>query len=465
MKRLFLLPVLLFAINASAQWTGATLDSLTHNTSRDEVGHQCVAIDKSNELHVVYSRENPGMGNNIFYRHRDLLSNWSAEDSVTGQLANNPVVAASNVSGEAYVAYDAVDTLDREIYACSNAGGTWNCTRVTSDNIDDFSPSIAVDSSGFIHLAWVSEVSAGNFKIKYATNLSGTMTIQTISISLLGQFGSGASPMIGVENDGLAHIVFRGDNGNGYHIHHVFNDAPGDSLWSLDYINTPNDEDLSSSIEVDDDGVVHVLVSGDDCFGCPVRCYYQKKQPNDTAFSGALDVAPGFVVSAGDLFVDDNKVPHVVLNEISGNIYTGNVIYADSLDWNGYVLLNTMDIYEANMVMDEEGHATLVAYRGNTLQDEEVIFFGIPNTVGINTVHKKDSPFKIFSEAGNLKISFSENFSGRLMVSTIDGKVVYDKTGSFQKNQTSDLKNLSKGIYIIGINNSNVAFNAKVNVN
>jgi hypothetical protein len=460
-KNLLLIPAVLLYINTDAQWTGATIDSLTHNSDRDEVHHQCMDIDQSNMIHLIYSRDVVGQGNQILYRRRDVNSNWLPEVPITGINAFDPVIVSSITPGEAWVAYDAIDTADKEINYCSNAGGNWNCTQLTNNAIDDFTPTIDVDSSGHLHIAWVSEVTSGNFKINYATDINGTMVSQTIALSQLGQFGSGAYPEIAVEKNGIAHIIYRGNNGNGYRIHHVFNDVPGGSNWTLDYITTPNDEDLSCSIQVDDNGTTHVLVSGDDCFGCPTRTYYQKKLITDTAFQGAIDVAPGFGVSVGDLYVDYAGIVHAVMNEISGNIYTGNVIYANSDDWNGYMLLNTADTYEANLVVDNEGHAMLVAYRGNTFLEEEIIVFGTPNTVGIHNINNNNTLCKLLRDNNQLKIYFSENFSGRITISSVDGKIIYDQSGNFQKDDAIHLKDFSSGMYVMALENSKYSFRNK----
>ena len=334
MKTLLFLSTFIIYFQANGQWAGAMIDPLTQNNLSDRVNQQCIDIDLTNKLHVVYSREVPGSGQNIFYTKRDLNSVWTVEENITSQIAGNPVVVASDLTDDAYVAYDAIDSIDKEIYICLNAGGIWNCTQITRNLLDDITPSVAIDSSGNLHLTWVTKISNSNYKISYATNLSGSIQIQNINISLPGQFGSGASPKIDVEKNGIAHIVYRGNNGNGYRIHHLYNSSPGGTTWKLEYITTPNDEDLTSAIEVDKNSVVHILVTGDDCFGCTSRAFYQNKNLTDSMFSGAADVAPSFVVSSGDLFVDKNNIPNFVLNEVSGNIFTGNIIYAASTNWN-----------------------------------------------------------------------------------------------------------------------------------
>ena len=462
MKKIFLVVAIIFSCEANAQWAGAVLDTLTHNNIRDVVNHQCMAIDDSDIIHVVYSRENSVSGWNIFYKRRDVNAQWSGEESVTSKTAFNPVIASSNISGKAFIAYEAIDSLDNEIYVCSDSGGTWNCMQLTSDHINQTNPSIAVDSLNFLHLAWITENSAGHFKINYATNISGTWVIQELTGSLLGQFGGGASPEIAVDKNGNAHIAYRGNNGNGYRIHHAYNNMPGGTIWNYDIITTPNDQDLSFSLKVDRDTVVYLLISGDDGFGFPVHAYYQTKKYPASGFSPSLAVAPSFLGQAGDIFVDRNKIPHFLLNEVNGNINTGNIIYADSTNWNGTLLLNSGDIYNANLVMDSEDHAYLLAYRGNSLPEEEVVFYGTRNQVGIPMLDKKLPPYKIITGENYLKIFFTENYSGKLSVTSLDGRIIFNQPIEYSNGKTISIDNLAGGVYILFLENSEGKFVQKV---
>ena len=449
MKIFLIAFVFLFSIQLNAQWSGAILDTLTHNNFKDEVNHQCLAIDSSDIIHLVYSRVNPSVSWNIFYKKREANAVWSAEEIVTTQTGFNPVIAASNIAGEAYVAYEAIDTSDKEIYICSNAGGIWNCFQLTSDTLNDTSPSIAVDSSGFLHLAWISEKSNGSYKIKYATNLSGTWNVQELNESQLGQFGSGASPEIAVDKSGFASIAYRGDYGSGYRIQYAHNQSPGGSLWSYESIATPNDQDLAFAILVDVDTVVHLLITGNDGFGLPLRAYYHTKTFSASTFSPSVEVAPAFRGQAGDIFVDRKKIPHFVLNEVNGNIITGNIIYANANEWNGEMLLNSGDVYNANLVMDSEGRPFLAAYQGNTSADEEVVIFGPGNPVITPAVENIATPFKIFFSENTLIIYFKENYSGRFSCISIDGKIVFDKSCNFVKDEIVSTNALADGVYFL----------------
>ncbi len=443
----------LFSVQLNAQWSGAIMDTLTFNSERDEVNHQSFSIDRSEMLHLVYSRENQLSGWNIFYKKRGVNAVWSSEEIVTSQIGNNPVITASNIPGEAFIAFEFSDTLSKEIYICSNTGGTWNCSQLTSDSLNDTWPSIAVDSAGFLHVAWIVENNDGKYKIKYATNLSGSWIAQELTGSQLGQYGSGASPEMVVDKRGYANIAYRGDNSNGFRIHYARNQFPGDTIWTYEIISTPNDQDLSFAILVDVDTVAHLLICGNDAFSLPLRAYYHYKTFSAISFSPSMEVAPAFHGQAGDLFVDKNNNPHIVLNEVNGNIYTGNIIYANSDDWNGIVLLNSGDIYNANLVIDSEYRAYLAAYRGNIFSEEEVIIYGSDRPVIIGEIKNNELPFKIISTENNLIIHFLENYSGRFSCTSVDGKTIFDSKKNYFKGEAVSIVSQALGFYIIYLEN------------
>lgn len=449
MKKLLLLTILLIAFQAKSQWAGAYYDTLTHNSLRDELNHQCIDIDKTGKLHVVYKRENPVSGWSFFYRQRDLSSVWSPEDSVASDVGFDPVIAASNIAGDAYVAYEGGASSIYDIFLSSYSAGLWTNQQITNDAAEDMTPTIDVDSAGYVHLAWTSIDSFGNYLIKYATNIGGVWRKQELSANQLGLFGSGAIPEIAVEKPGIAHIVYRGGVPNAYKIYHAFNNAPGDSTWTYDILTTSNMEDLQSAIAIDHAENIHVLVSGDDGFGFPVNAFYLKKPFGSPSFEPAVRAASAYHAAVGDLFIDSHDVPHIVLNELSGNFLTGNIIYADSTDWTGITLLQTNDVYEAHLVIDADDHAYMAGFRGNSFADEEIIVYGADNTTGMDILPSKNPLMKIITTDNNIRVIFNTDYNGILNCMGVDGKTIYKHNGNYRKDEFINITNVSSGIYFI----------------
>ena len=107
---------LLFSLQLNAQWSGAILDTLTNNNVKDEVNRQIIAIDSADNLHIVYSREISPSGWNIFYKKRNANATWTNEEMVTPQTGYNPVIAASNINSETFVAFEAIDNCPKQYF-------------------------------------------------------------------------------------------------------------------------------------------------------------------------------------------------------------------------------------------------------------------------------------------------------------------------------------------------------------
>lgn len=456
-----LLPVLFLLLLAGtirAQFTNAVVDTLTNNSIREEVNNRCFAIDDNNVLHVIFLRENPTMGWDIYYRNRDVNGNWSAESLINDQPGYNPSLSVNRFTGLPAVVYESSDPVT-QIMLATYSGTAWTNVPLTSTSAPNYSPDISVDSAGFYHVAYIGEdstASSQTFKIFYTTNVGGNWATDQLTASQLGPFGTGAAPVIAVDNMGAVHIAFRSGNFQSYKITHAFNIAPGSIVWGYDQISTPNAEDFIAAIEVGNDTAVHLLVTGNDGFGFPSRSYYLKKNYSASTFDQAIAVAPGFSASVGGIFVDPNNVPHFILDEISGNIFTGNVIYADSTDWSGQLLLQTNDTYYSSLVMDSAGNGYVLAILGNTFQTQEVIVYGYKPFSSSVTDPRSESGFNAFVQNQSLQLIFHSNYNGPINVLSTDGRLVYNNTVNTTAKEVLSIPaaNWSSGTYVIRAGNS-----------
>ena len=462
MKKSLLLALLLFTITCSAQWSGARMDTLTHNVERDEISRQSFAIDAGNNIHLISVRESVSGWMILYFKH-PANGSWSVEDTASIGPSAEPTLAVSGQDGIPYIACSE-DSIN-EIILYHKTGTSWTREQVTNNLTNDFSPSIALDEVGFVHLAWILEDPAGTYKINYANNRNGTWNIQTLVNSQLGPFGSGAAPQIAIQPGGVAHIVYRGGNFGSYRIHHAYNDSLGGSNWNFDFLSSPNAEDLSSSMVVTPDSTVHLLVSGNDGFGFPVHAYYLEKAPGAIAFGNAMDVANGFSAEVGSLFISNNNAS-CVLNEVSGNFYTGNLIYShENSGWNAGTLLSTQDIYNGQLIIDQNGKGFVAAYQGNTFQTEEIVVYGPDNTTSIvNVNHSQDKIFG-FIRGESLYLNSSKAFSGNISMYDVAGRIILSLPLNLIPGEIEKivLSGCSNGIYIIKGVSEEYNFTLKVN--
>ncbi|MEK7249341.1 MAG: hypothetical protein AAB209_02855, partial [Bacteroidota bacterium] len=100
-----------------AQWSGATVDTLTRDSYRDEVGPQSFAVDITNTLHAVWQRAKTGGGWRVFYSRRAAPSLWTTPSEVGDStlMAFTPVLAIDKPGNKRYVVYRASYASSDEI--------------------------------------------------------------------------------------------------------------------------------------------------------------------------------------------------------------------------------------------------------------------------------------------------------------------------------------------------------------
>ena len=136
--------------------TWSTLKRLTWNSGDSNI--PSIAADSCNRVHVAWYDMTPG-NNEIFYkRSTDGGVTWSATTRLTWSpgLSFTPSIATGSGNSVHVVWYDYAST-DYEIYykQSTDGGATWSAiTRLTWNTGNSLGASVAVDSSGGIHVAW-----------------------------------------------------------------------------------------------------------------------------------------------------------------------------------------------------------------------------------------------------------------------------------------------------------------------
>lgn len=381
-RTLFISAAICLAVEvARTQWTGATIDTLTRDSFRDEVDKQSLAIDRSNTLHAVWRRAQTGGGWRLFYTAKPPSNPWLPPREIADStlLIFRYALTVEHQSGTAYVAYERESALPGEILLARDSAGTWVHTRITENTSEDLSPTIALDANGRVHLAWIGQDSASNWKIMYTTNIGGPFQNQLLSASDLGPFGSGADPFIAVTTDGVAHIFYRGGDFGIYRIHHAWNNAPGGTSWSYEILITPNGNDFTAQAVITQDTTIHLLASGNDGFGFPPRAFYIRRSPGGT-WTTPERANPSASGWGRSLVIDRFGKAHISWDEVSGNIYTGNLFYASNRTgtWTNAPILADGKTYSGVLVLDSTGRGHALAYNGESFSTQEILAIHSP---------------------------------------------------------------------------------------
>lgn len=463
---------------ASAQWVGATRDTLTHNGSRDETTPQSLVCDETNTLHVVWEQAVQTGGWRIFYSRRPVTGSWTPPREVgeSTLVSYQAALTIEPVTRTAYVAFRTTYPTGDEIVIARDSAGGWQRIRLTNNNTSEYAPTIAADQNGKVHVVWIGKDALNNWKIFYAENLTGSWRTQLLAGSELGDFGSGAAPFVGVTSAGIAHIFYRGGDYPAYRIHHASNAQPGDSIWMYETVVTPNGADYTSRVVIDDAGTIDLLATGNDGFGFPPHAYYVVK-PAGGQWSAPELANPGGAGSGGSLVIDQYGRAHITWDEVSGNIITGNLYYATNRSGNWRIAPVQIDAmtYNGVLAVDGTGNGHILAYNGATFQTQEifVIHSNGPVTAIQEGAEEKPGTFVLFQNCPNpfnpvttIEFRIGEFGCVKLMVFDVLGRhvatLVNEAREPGEHSVTWDASSAASGVYFCRLLATNIVQTRKM---
>jgi hypothetical protein len=202
--------------NGGASWSNNQRVTWTSGWS----GLPAIAVDSAANLHMVWSDETPG-SSEIYYKNSpDGGASWSAGQRLTWNsgISQAPVIAVDS-SGVLHLAWWDNTPGNAEIYyKKSTTGGiTWTAnTRLTWSSADSQTPAIAVDSSGNLYLVWW-DSAPGNAEIYYKKSTNGGASWST-NTRLTWSSGNSYSPVIALDYSGNLHVVWHDNTPGNYEL-------------------------------------------------------------------------------------------------------------------------------------------------------------------------------------------------------------------------------------------------------
>jgi len=195
--------------------------------------YPALAVDSSDNLHLVWSDEVSGNSDIYYRKSTNGGTSWTARQRVTqtsgGSYDPSLVVDSAD---KLHLVWDDDTPGNYEIYykkitpegdpSSGNQRLTWN-----SEN--SFCPVMAIDSSDHLHLAWWDD-EPGNFEIYYRNSPDGG-THWSAKQRLTWSEAFSESPYIGIDTSGNPHIVWDEDTAGSYEIFHK-KSTNGGAAWS-----------------------------------------------------------------------------------------------------------------------------------------------------------------------------------------------------------------------------------------
>jgi FlgD Ig-like domain len=337
LRDVFVLSILLLhlaSIPALAQLD--TPVRITFNNVEDRTTTGSIARTCGGSL-AVWMQEQTGAGWNLMWAMNEGLG-WTPPlplEAATHEDYEPRVMIPDAFYDEAHAVWQRGSGTGAQIMHGSRFGQLWLVEPVTFNNTEDVSPDIAGNFNGRLHVTWAGlDSKTGEGKIFYARKLVNPPVwgYEVLDQSELGPFWTGAAPKIAVsEFEDIVHIVYRGGDFGNYHAHYARRSPSG--VWSYQVLTSLNAEDLVTDITpghpFGPDEVV-VAMSGNDCFGCPSRIYVRRSLDEGLTFSGPELVSGSHSAELGA--IASGSVDNAVVSaELSGNIFTGNILLSRDL--------------------------------------------------------------------------------------------------------------------------------------
>ena len=200
-----------------------------------------IALDSSQNIYVVYADNRTGTNLVYFKKSTDGGSTWSASTALTTfDSSSSPDIAVQSSGATTYIhvvmrwwagssrGYDIVHKRS------TTGGDSWTSLGLVGQmNTNSDSPSIAADSLGNLHVAWVENISANN-EIYYRKNTSyGGYSSWTTAERITWNSGNSIEPCITVDPSNNVYLVWSDNNFGAYDI--LFKKKDSVTPWGIIY--------------------------------------------------------------------------------------------------------------------------------------------------------------------------------------------------------------------------------------
>jgi len=358
---------------ARAQWVTTATDTVTHSFVRKWLSMQALAIDSTGSLHGAWTEQVTTTLRRVVYACRPADSSWREPVTVADSTNNHCAIAVEPGTGHAHIAWTVPTGTTADVMYATNRSGQWQSTRLSSDSLAEWLPSIALEPDGAAHVAWIVQDITDAYHIAYATNRSGSWRAQVLQGSQLGGFGSGAAPWLAVAPDGIVHVTYRGGDYPEYHVHHAQNVNPDDTVWTYEILATGNPADYTSAVYAADSGELFAVVSGDEGWGMPCHTYFLHRPPNTNQWDPAeLMTASASASMRG--FAQDGRLTHCTWERINGNIRTEEIYHCSNIRGFWYNSPIRADGITSNgaLALDQEHRGYCLVLAGAAMDSQQV---------------------------------------------------------------------------------------------
>lgn len=230
-----------------------------------------LAVDSHDVLHLAWTANGTGDRQVWYASYAD--GRWSAplQISHTAGYSGFPSIAVDS-KDRVYIAWYGFDGTYYQIYARMKDSTGWGPQiAVTAQAVDATNPALAFDGSDHAHIVWYRINRQGtNFEVAYALLVGSNATLTTLSSLTESAF----DPTIVVDRSNLVYVAWTSVVANASRIVYVTENATG---WSPETAITPASVDASHpSLAVDQAGGLYLFYQASD------NQIYEQRRSNGT---------------------------------------------------------------------------------------------------------------------------------------------------------------------------------------
>jgi len=394
---------LMMTSNPGDTWTTPLNMSITGGDSYVTFNDAPITIDPQGRLHIItYQCSDNEAGNTEIYHIFNNSGTWSWSNvsrvNIAGLDQFQPTLAIDSNS-VVHVVWRAKtpSTTTWDIFYANNRGGSWSTPfNITgTPNITENYPSVAIDSQGNTHIAWVDET---NNKIGYVVRTSSGIWNTPVNITTdaysFTAMGKGLSLRIDL-NDNIF-VVFAAENSTTHDDIFIMNNSAG--VWSNPFNISKNQEtrDNSPSMAIDTNNTIHL---------CWVNRNYTSgnrgvsyTEFSEDTWSPIVKISDRpYLMFYCSLTLDNNNKAHIAFEQFDSENY--EIYYTNNTSGNFGEPVNVTKTSsdmatKPSIIIDHDGYAQIV-YQRNQGGVFTVVLISSMEPVGPPTIYEPTLDFMI----------------------------------------------------------------------